>query len=93
MDEDFLVADATTLPFGWVPTRRFASATLADAWSKLQRCCGDDPEKESEGPCLSKTMILATIGLWSRGLFAAPRTTPTCAALCASPGSAWTAAF
>ena len=66
MHEGFLVADAKTLPFGWVPKRKFASADLADAWIKLQRCCGDDPEQESDaGPCLSKTMILATIGLWS----------------------------
>ena len=44
---------------------RFPSAELADAWSKLQDCCGDDPEVESDGPCLSKRIVLATIGLWT----------------------------
>ena len=66
MHEGFLVASADTLPFGWGPKRKFASADLGNAWKQLQLCCGDDPEQEGDaGPCLSKSMILATIGLWS----------------------------
>ena len=35
MEEGFLVANSDTLPFGWVPQRRFLSADLADAWNRL----------------------------------------------------------
>ena len=35
MEEPFLVANAETLPFGWVPQRGFLSAGLADAWNCL----------------------------------------------------------
>ena len=71
MHEGFLVASADTLPFGWAPKRKFASADLAEAWSKLQRCCGDfdegwPQEPDDAGPCLSKKLILATIGLWTK---------------------------
>ena len=33
MDENFLVASASTLPFGWAPKRKFPSADLANAWN------------------------------------------------------------
>jgi len=36
MHEGFLIADATTLPFGWAPRHKGRSAELANAWSKLQ---------------------------------------------------------
>ena len=65
MQENFLTADASTLPFAWAPLHRFPSAELADAFTKLQQCCRDDPEAESDGPCLSKRIVLATIGLWT----------------------------
>ncbi len=58
MREGFLVADADTLPFGWLPSRKFPSADLANAWSHLHRCCGDDGA--------AKKLILSTIGLWSK---------------------------
>ena len=54
IEEDFLQASADTLPFGWIPYRRFPSSDLADAWANLERCGGD------------KAMILATIGLWGK---------------------------
>ena len=66
LHESFIIASAETLPFGWAPRRKFPSADLANAFVQLQRCCGDDdrPQQEADcGPCLSKTMILATMGL------------------------------
>ena len=54
MEEGFLVASADTLPFGWRPRREFPSADLANAWTRMEQCGGD------------KTMILATIGLWTK---------------------------
>ena len=72
MREGFLVASADTLPFAWAPTRRFPSADLARAWQQLERCCSGaekpDAEKqdaEKQDP-FAKTMILATIGLWTK---------------------------
>ncbi len=67
MREGFLVADADSLPFGWIPSHRFPSSDLANAWSPLHRICGDDGTKETEKEKkTAKTMILATIGLWNR---------------------------
>ncbi len=54
MEEGFLVASADTIPFGWIPYRRFPSSDLGDAWANLGRCGG------------SKRMILATICLWTK---------------------------
>ena len=54
VEEGFLVASADTLPFGWSPRREFLSKDLANAWTLLEQCGGD------------KTMILATIGKWTK---------------------------
>ena len=54
IEEGFLVAIADTLPFGWHPLKRFPSSQLADAWANARRCGA------------TKSMILATIGLWSK---------------------------
>ena len=76
MHEGFLAADADTLPFGWIPSHLFPSADLANAWSHLHRCCGDDgAEQTSEAKKMAKKLILATIGLWGKH-----RTTTTCRA-------------
>ena len=67
MRENFLMADADTLPFGWIPSHRFPSSKLADAWSQLHHICGDDgTDKTEKEKKAAKTMILATIGLWNR---------------------------
>ena len=70
MHEGVLKASADTLPFGWAPKRKFASAILAEAWSKLQRCCGDFDKPANAAndadPGLSKKLILSTIGLWTK---------------------------
>ena len=58
IEEDFLQASADTLPFGWIPYRRFPSSDLADAWANLERCGSDEQS--------NKKMILATIGLWNK---------------------------
>ena len=66
MHEGFLVASADTLPFAWKPRRRFPSADLAHAWHQLERCCGGDGVSAEAAHLFAKTIILASIGDWTK---------------------------
>ena len=83
MHEGVLKASADTLPFGWAPKRKFASADLAEAWSKLQRCCPTTRALACPRSSFCRPSACGPSKSASPGPSGAPPTTTTCQGRCA----------